>query len=228
VGFEGTGTLNVNAEGVVSSLYSPIGSRTGSSGIATVSGGGSKWTTGILLVGRDGTGELDITSRGLVSVGATLTIDYDTNGDSFINMSTGGMLALFGEADSSLTAFMDLINGTGAIRYWDSGITDWAHITGAAYGDDYTLIYQTSGDLAGYTLLTVGMEGDFDGNGIVDGKDLLVWQRDPSVGPLSAWEANYGMAAPISAVSAAVPEPASFVLIALGLLSMGCRQRGRT
>jgi hypothetical protein len=73
----------------------------------------------------------------------------------------------------------------------------------------------------------VGIQGDFDMNGGVDGKDLLVWQSDPSVGSLSAWEANYGMAAPVSAVSAAVPEPATIVLIALGLLSMGCRPRGR-
>ena len=49
--------------------------------------------------------------------------------------------------------------------------------------------------------------GDFDVNGVVDGKDFLTWQLDPSVGSLADWEANCGMVAPLSAASAAVPEP---------------------
>src|SRR5262245_39274161 len=39
--------------------------------------------------------------------------------------------------------------------------------------------------------------GDFDGDGDVDGRDFLVWQRGGSPNPLSAgdlaqWQANYG------------------------------------
>jgi len=34
--------------------------------------------------------------------------------------------------------------------------------------------------------------GDFDGNLVVDGNDFLLWQRDPSIGSLADWEANYG------------------------------------
>ena len=45
--------------------------------------------------------------------------------------------------------------GTDAIRYWDDSVSDWADITGATYGEDYTLSYLTAGDLAGYTVLTV-------------------------------------------------------------------------
>jgi hypothetical protein len=36
--------------------------------------------------------------------------------------------------------------------------------------------------------------GDFTGEGVVDGEDFLLWQSDPSVGSLAAWEANYGTA----------------------------------
>ncbi len=122
-----------------------------------VDGNGSTWTNGAnLYVGRYGSGTLEIANGGLVSVSGLLTIDYDSSDDSFINMSTGGMLALLGDADDSIAAFLDLINGTDAIRYWDDSISDWANITGATYGDDYRLSYLTEGDLAGYTLLTVG------------------------------------------------------------------------
>ena len=70
-------------------------------------------------------------------------------------MSTGGMLALFGEADGSIEDFLALIDGTGPIRYWNDSISGWANITGATYGSDYTLSYETQGELAGYTVLTV-------------------------------------------------------------------------
>jgi hypothetical protein len=47
--------------------------------------------------------------------------------------------------------------------------------------------------------------GDFDLDGDVDGRDFLVWQRNPSVGDLGDWQANYGAGA--LAASTAVPEP---------------------
>ncbi len=54
--------------------------------------------------------------------------------------------------------------------------------------------------------------GDFDGNGEVNGFDFLLWQRDPSIGSLADWEANYGTVATLSASSAAVPEPTTSAL----------------
>ena len=92
--------------------------------------------------------------------------DDDDNGgdDSFLNMVTGGKLALAGNADASLADFLDLIEGTDAIRYWDTTVHDWADITGATPGTDYTLEYLTTGDLAGYTLLTVGTAPGYAGD----------------------------------------------------------------
>jgi T5SS/PEP-CTERM-associated repeat protein len=62
-----------------------------------------------------------------------------------------------------------------------------------------------------------GSDGDFDGDGDVDGRDFLVWQRNPSVGDLADWQSNYGVA-PITSASTAVPEPANALLIAVGLV----------
>ncbi|QEG36431.1 hypothetical protein [Bythopirellula goksoeyrii] len=56
-----------------------------------------------------------------------------------------------------------------------------------------------------------GIAGDFDDDGDVDGNDFLVWQRNPAVGNLSDWQANYG--APPLAASASVPEPATWMLL---------------
>ena len=73
----------------------------------------------------------------------------------------------------------------------------------------------------------VPLPGDFDLDGAVDGYDFLLWQRNPSVGPLADWEVNYGRVAPPAAASAAVPEPASAVLVLMGATSISLRRRQR-
>ena len=158
IGERGVGTLEITNGGAVSSstagdsYYCTIGDT----GAVTVSGVGSTWTNSSdLRVGYSGAATLKIVDGGLVSVAGGLTIDYNGGGDSFINMSTGGMLALSGSPANSLLAFLGLIEGADAIRYWDNSISDWADITGGINGVDYTLNYLTDGDLAGHTLLTV-------------------------------------------------------------------------
>lgn len=67
------------------------------------------------------------------------------------------------------------------------------------------------------------LPGDFDLTGSVDGRDFLLWQRNPGIGNLADWEANYGL--PLTAGGAAVPEPSSFMIaVAAALLAMP-RQR---
>ena len=68
------------------------------------------------------------------------------------------------------------------------------------------------------------MPGDFNFNGEVNGSDFLLWQRNPSIGSLADWEANYGMVATLSASSAAVPEPTTSAL-ALAALCLAMSRR---
>ncbi len=58
------------------------------------------------------------------------------------------------------------------------------------------------------------LPGDFDGDGDVDGRDLLAWQRNLSLGNLADWQLNYGTNA-LNAAEAvtAVPEPSSLLLL---------------
>jgi fibronectin-binding autotransporter adhesin len=74
----------------------------------------------------------------------------------------------------------------------------------------------------GVLSVSAGLPGDFDLDGDVDGRDLLVWQRNTSLGDLADWQANYGTEA-LSA-SFAVPEPASLVLVLSVLTASACRK----
>ncbi len=167
VGLWSSGTLNITDGGVVSSFRGWIGYGADSTGVVTVDGDGSTWTNNDSLhIGSNpylknaGKGTLKITNEGFVSVGVTLIIDKYGDVDSFINMTTGGMLALRDHAGlgaNSLLDFLELVGGTDAIRYWDDSNSDWADITGATLGEDYTLEHISEGDLAGFTVLTVGV-----------------------------------------------------------------------
>ena len=137
------------------------------------------------------------------------------------------MLALYGNADDTLSQFLALVQqGAGAIRFWDDSLSEWAPLVSATFGEDYTLEYLASGDLAGYTLLTVGeasspgLAGDFNADGSVDGADFLAWQRGESPDPLgedslTAWKTNFGTSPPGAGISLAVPEPTAGALALL-------------
>ena len=152
VGRSGDGTLNITDGGAVSNDYGYIGYYSSSTSEVTVDGDGSTWSNSDLYVGRSGDGILNITDGGLVTVAGTLTIDKYNNGNSFINIADWGMLALYGQADGSLDDFLDMIEGTPAIRYWDG--SDWAILTGES-NINYTLTCPSQGPMMGYTVLAI-------------------------------------------------------------------------
>jgi hypothetical protein len=65
-------------------------------------------------------------------------------------------------------------------------------------------------------------EGDFDFDGDVDGRDFLVWQRNPSVGDLADWQANFAATGSLAG-SLGVPEPSSMMLAMLIIGLCGSR-----
>lgn len=61
------------------------------------------------------------------------------------------------------------------------------------------------------------LEGDFNGDNIINGRDFLIWQRGQSsislsLSDLSKWQAGYGTPGLLQTV--AVPEPSAFLLVA--------------
>jgi hypothetical protein len=95
-------------------------------------------------------------------------------------------------------------------------------------------------DGLGYALVTMSTPGDFDGDGVVDGDDLVQWQGDFGVNGDSdadedgdsdgadflVWQRNLTLASPSSTPSTAVPEP-SATWLALVAAILGSRTRGR-
>ncbi len=79
-------------------------------------------------------------------------------------------------------------------------------------------------DNVGVTGLTLGVSGDFDSDGDVDGADFLEWQRtEGTPAGLTAWQNNYGALAPLAATSAAVPEPNGLILaVVCYLFAVNC------
>ncbi len=116
-----------------------VGDQPGSVGSITVDGLGSELEEPMEgIIGNAGSGVLNISNGGLAYIDS-LIIDADGDGDSYVNMSSGGKLTIYGEGDSTLDGFLEFVGGTDAIRYWDASISDWASITNATYGEDYTI-----------------------------------------------------------------------------------------
>ncbi len=81
---------------------------------------------------------------------------------------------------------------------------------------------------AGPTLAS-GLDGDFDGDGDVDGADFLAWQRGESpngatTGDLALWQSGYGTSSSLAS-AATVPEPTSLLLLSIAALGTLCCTR---
>lgn len=118
---------------------------------------------------------------------------------------TGSTAAGVGEAGKTLgNAGVDQMGRSGA-----PGLTtsQWASLSAAALISPLR-VYALSPEL------TVPSPGDFDGDGDVDGADLLVWQRGfgttYSASDLASWKSQFGSA---TSVAASVPEPLSWTLL---------------
>ncbi|MCA9236895.1 MAG: hypothetical protein KDA44_15570 [Planctomycetales bacterium] len=145
VGVFGNGRLAITGGAAVDCYLGRVGTYSpGGSGEAVVDGPGSIWTcrNGLSI----GTGDPRDTGVVTISNGGTVKL-FSTQGDGdpfylsttspgVLHMSSGGMLALEGEADDSLEQFLELVDGTDDIRYYDRASGTWDHLGGATYGND--------------------------------------------------------------------------------------------
>ena len=166
-----TDGANVSANGTTTR----IGFRSGASGTLVVSGAGSVLNTKNLDVGwsTGSSGMLNISDGGLVASESLLTSTNATLG--VVQMGLDGVLALQGDGSADITAFLGLVGEGDNIDYWDGSA--WADITSGTEGVDYTLTLHSSGDLDGYTSLTVIPEPGTLGLLFVASAGLLVVRR---------------------------------------------------
>ncbi|AQQ72314.1 putative lipoprotein/autotransporter domain-containing protein [Limihaloglobus sulfuriphilus] len=176
VGYSGDnskGTLNVSGGGFVDTQGIVIGDDQYSSisqnvtGNVSVEGEGSYIAAELTRLGysqdQQNVGSLAISQGGLV-----ITDYLYLYNDSSINLSSGGMLALAGEGDASVEAFLGLLDSydasytpldysdsaSGSINIWDESEELWVDLTDAVRNFDYNITYHSAGDFAGYTVLT--------------------------------------------------------------------------
>ncbi|MDZ4656835.1 MAG: PEP-CTERM sorting domain-containing protein [Bythopirellula sp.] len=123
--------------------------------------------------------------------------------------------AVFGSTQYNWT-----ITYSGNISWTNPATSEVNQILGPGNGIDIVLI--------GHSSESLGTPGDFDGDGDVDGRDFLAWQRGNSPSPfsgadLATWQGAYNGGA-LAALNA-VPEPTSLVLFGAILLPLLGRRR---
>ena len=156
-------------------------------------------------------GELSLWSVDLAAPGLKITRDQNTtlacpSGDCTIN--TIGV-----QSDN------DIIVGTDEGRLFRLDTTLSNIITpvdGFGRIDDIAFLHGSS----------TSIPGDKNGDGRVDGLDLLLHQQDDATLIATQWEPNYGTDVNAAAAANAVPEPASVVpALSAVFLGMICRRR---
>ncbi|MBW1800712.1 MAG: hypothetical protein JRJ85_08275, partial [Deltaproteobacteria bacterium] len=151
--YGGTGTLNVQGGGRVSSDYSYLGHHSGSIGTVTVDGTGSLWeNSSVLRVGISGTGTLNVQGGGQVS-----------NTDSSIGQQSG--------ADGTVT-----VGGTGSL--WDNSGSLYVGGSDTSAGGTGALTVQNDGTLGVGATLKLWSSGTLT----LDGGTINTQSFDSSAG----------------------------------------------
>jgi uncharacterized protein YjbI with pentapeptide repeats len=223
-----TGTLT---EAITSNLIRPDGHVAG-----------LNLTSGASLVVRDydgnfvatpTAGPLPIVIEGHLAMDATgtLRLVFDADPwDSTISFAPGIPVALGGTLELSFASDVDVATQSGrTIDLFDwTGVTPTGAFTvSSPYTWNLSNLY-TTGEVM-LTAVSGVLPGDFNNDGTVDAADYTVWRK--GLGTLytqshyDIWRANFGAmlgsggaALPSAApLSPAVPEPATFALLALGL-----------
>jgi T5SS/PEP-CTERM-associated repeat protein len=227
----GRGTVTVRNGGLVS-VGSPIaiGALGKITGDGTISGA---VTNGGVVAPGSTIGALHITGSYTQSAAGTLEIELagTTPGTKFDRLVVSGSVTLGG------TLNVALLNG-----FMPAGasfdILDWGSLTGTFSSLQLPTLpnglqWNTS-QLYTAGVLSVGVPGDFNGNGVVDAADFVVWRKGLGTtytqNDYNVWRANFGQqggGGSGATVNAAVPEPSTLVLLIFAAAGW-CFRRGRT
>ena len=160
-------------------------------------------------------------------------VDFGGFAGGYIN-GTGDLDNTFSSADASVvyTQGSTVSAIFGGTRY-DWTISYEGEITWSDADNSVVDTISASGDtdivLIGLGSESIGLPGDFDGDGDVDGGDFIAWQSGDTSNPppdqtdLNTWLANFPT--PAQPAATAVPEPATGVLLCLAGIVLAMRRR---
>jgi hypothetical protein len=228
-----TSTLNIS---------SGTFSQTGGQLVATSVTGNLNRAGGSLTPGDTGVAGLtSISSSYTQQSGATLAMELGgTSTSQFDRMSIGGSVTLAG------TLSVSLINGF--TPTWGNSFQLLTAVSGRS-GTFTTVNLPTLtnsnfewltnyGPTSGSTFLriSVGLKGDFNGDGVVNGADYVTWRNSGGTqADYNLWRSKFGVTAAGSGsgssgpeTSAAVPEPAAWALLAVASIQLLSRGRRRS
>jgi MYXO-CTERM domain-containing protein len=225
-----TGTLNI-AQGTFS--------QTGGQLVATTVTGNLNRAGGTLTPG-------DTAAAGLTSIsssytqqgGATLTMELGgTSTSQFDRVAIGGSVTLAGTLNVTLiNGFMPMWGNSFQLLTAVSGRTGTFATVNLPTLTNSNLEWLTNyGPTSGSTFLTlsIGLKGDFNGDGVVNGADYVTWRNSGGTqADYNLWRSKFGVTASGSGSgssgpesSATVPEPAAWALLAVAAIPL--LRRGR-
>jgi hypothetical protein len=144
-----------------------------------------------------------------------LEVTADASDPDLVVVSRATGELTFDSAESGYeNVFQEILTLTGGTGTVEITTDSFAHSPGLSDPG----LFHTSGDAE---LLFSPLNGNFDNDDNVDGSDFVTWQRYPSLGSLSEWQANYGQpAGSIVAAKQNIPEPATWLLLVVFVLVM--------
>lgn len=201
--------------------------RTGSGSIA----GQVENVTGVVAPG-DGVGVLEIEGRFAMGVDGALEMQLGglTPGDGHDQLVIDGQASLGGALEVALVdlgdGFTPSAGDTFTLAEYESVVGDFDSLSlpaGYAWRLDAkptSLVLETLGEV---------LQGDFNGDGVVDAGDYSVW-RDGlgtayTAGDYAVWRENYGAVAGARAASVTAPEPGALALLVAATTATLMRRR---
>jgi autotransporter-associated beta strand protein len=165
-----------------------------------------------------GTSVGTLTVEGAVSFDALSHFKVEVQG-STVDKLVANALTITSGAKLDVSSLGSVTAGARVIAEYDVGMLTGTFTLNAPAG--YTVSYATPGQII-LNVPSAGTPGDFNMDGTVDGDDLMLWQRNTSIGNLSDWRNNFGFGG-----AAPVPEPAAGGLLVIAMATLvGVRRRG--
>jgi hypothetical protein len=234
----GTGQLAIASAGTLFAPIVAVGAQGTLSGTGEIIG--NVMNEGLVSPGNS-PGSLEISGNFAQNAGGILKMEIAST-SSFDKLLIGGALMAGGTLDIDLLSFMPSAGDSFDLFDFASSLgsftLDLPALTGGLTWDASNLLQ--TGELSVITGV-IADNADFDGDGDVDGRDFLIWQRgfggpaslatgdannDGQVNELDLviWHDQYGNPPEVSGVTA-VPEPGSLILVSLAACGLLFRRQ---